>query len=528
MRLRVPYFFFLLTGLTALLSGCAGGGSQKAPVEISGEGFKLKSQTVALSAENGVTLVGQTDTSMTVSGAVPTMKAGDVIVSRLGDGALRKVKTVTASGGNTLITTEQAGIADAFSELNLTVNTFGKAELGDIESEPGGPEFKWVSAPPGMPTSTAAAELSWLEIDFKKVGLSAGVEFDGKSYLRLNPKMDIDFGVRPGDILPSFKSFDIGVSPEIGGTLTISSKYGGSIELGEKTWLNKRFKPIVYGYVVLVPHLKITSTISGVANGKFNSTYTLDSYASALYHWDYIGGLVPNSTKSSTRTARVDDCDATFGVNITPLRVEFSWDVYGIVGPFIAGSVYFDGEGAFKINEEGLEGVQATIEGGLRGEAGISTGFEDIIDLDLTFAKLSIDIPLVTLFDHFFPFKGTGSIVVADNGPAPDDIFEVSLDGSVLGRTALGGSGQFRVNSLRPGNHNLTLLGFETGIDGDIGTFGITLADGITFADGSTSKSGTMLEGETVSFVIVVPESGTSRRVLAPPMPRNTARERTR
>ena len=40
-----------------------------------------------------------------------------------------------------------------------------------------------------------------------------------------------------------------------------------------------------------------------------------------------------------------------------------------------------------------------------------------------------------------FSYTGVASVIVRDNGSAPDDIFEVSLDGSIIGRTTKGGSG---------------------------------------------------------------------------------------
>ena len=104
-----------------------------------------------------------------------------------------------------------------------------------------------------------------------------------------------------------------------------------------------------------------------------------------------------------------------------------------------------------------------------------------------------------------FPYQGQAAVTVYDNGSAPDDIFEVSLDGVQIGFTNKGGSGQFRLKNLRPGDHTLTVKTVED--DSPPGTYAISLNEGITFSDGSTSRSGTASLNQSVNFTIVVPKT---------------------
>lgn len=97
----------------------------------------------------------------------------------------------------------------------------------------------------------------------------------------------------------------------------------------------------------------------------------------------------------------------------------------------------------------------------------------------------------------------TGSIVVSDNGSANDDVFQVSLDGVVLGTTPKGGSDSFGVNNLRPGTKTLGITCLDDG--GDVCTLGLGLGDGLTFADGSTSTSDALNLGQTASYAVTVP-----------------------
>jgi hypothetical protein len=126
-------------------------------------------------------------------------------------------------------------------------------------------------------------------------------------------------------------------------------------------------------------------------------------------------------------------------------------------------------------------------------------------DFHGSFTLFSKDFTLAEslLYNHFFPFSGAAGIKVYDNGSAPDDIFEVSVDGLVLGRTSKGGSGQFRVGSLRPGAHTLRLLTIED--DLPPGTWAVQLANGVTFADGTTTRSGGLALGSATELQIVVP-----------------------
>ena len=98
----------------------------------------------------------------------------------------------------------------------------------------------------------------------------------------------------------------------------------------------------------------------------------------------------------------------------------------------------------------------------------------------------------------------SGSITVRDNGTLADDAFRVTLDGIVLGTTAIGDSNTFAANNIRSGTHTLTIL--CTIAPDDVGTYEVTLAQGLTFGGGGgTSRSGTLVQGGSESFTIIAP-----------------------
>jgi murein DD-endopeptidase MepM/ murein hydrolase activator NlpD len=97
----------------------------------------------------------------------------------------------------------------------------------------------------------------------------------------------------------------------------------------------------------------------------------------------------------------------------------------------------------------------------------------------------------------------TGSITVADNGSLADDAFEVFISGRSVCRTQIGASNTCAVGSLRPGTVTLTIVAVVA--PDDVGTYQISLAQGLTFSDGTAVRSGTIPQGGSASFSVIVP-----------------------
>ncbi|HEU4558148.1 MAG TPA: M23 family metallopeptidase [Longimicrobium sp.] len=96
-----------------------------------------------------------------------------------------------------------------------------------------------------------------------------------------------------------------------------------------------------------------------------------------------------------------------------------------------------------------------------------------------------------------------GSISVGDNGPAADDAFRVSLNGTFVCNTAIGETNNCALGRLRTGTYTLTVL--CTVAPDNLGTLGITLSNGLKFEDGSTTVSRELDQGESRDFKILAP-----------------------
>ena len=99
-----------------------------------------------------------------------------------------------------------------------------------------------------------------------------------------------------------------------------------------------------------------------------------------------------------------------------------------------------------------------------------------------------------------------GSLTVRDNGSLADDAFEVFLNDIPIGSTQIGASNSIALSNLRPGNHTLKLL--CTIAPDNTGTYEILLAKGLKFESGSERVSGTLPQGGSASWGMLVPKNG--------------------
>lgn len=522
---------FLLSCLAALAAlGCS-----DRPTEPAGghtrarDNQYLAPSTVLIEDAGGVSpVLSQTGSTLVLSGSYPNITPGKIVLSTSGVGALRRVESVSVSGGNTTLTTTQASLSDAFDSLKvLDTLPFSKARLGDITSDVPGLTIEWVTSAATAGSvalnrsnlqSAVGTEFNKLKISYNGLSLSAaqGMSLTGSTIFEVNPIIDVRVGRDPGTVLPHVAHFRAGMDAAIGGSITLTSKYGGNLTYSN-TWFDQAIgPPQMYGFLVFQPRLKIESAVAGTAAGSVS--HTQGTVVNAVAYVDYTPATSWTTYKQLTTTVTASEAgvDAAFGIAIKPVIVTLSYDLYAIAGPYgkLNGNVTATGTHTVR---SGIEGIDALVTSGVGGEIGISAqtpgALSKLFDVSWTPFALTFDVTSTEIFHQFFPFTTLPSISVGDNGPAPDDIFNVNLDGVTLGQTDRGGTGGFRATSLTPGLHTLTIRCLDDGANGaDICTLGISLRNGLTFTDGSTGLSDQLYQNQSKSFTIRVPTMLTSLR----------------
>ncbi|RMX05731.1 hypothetical protein D8I35_11175 [Corticibacter populi] len=529
-----------------MIAACGGGDdgdgtepidTTPAPGQIGTGEFNANTYLVTAADSAGSSLTADTFTLIKPQAAVH--KVGDVLVIDAHGGRLVRIVGVRQTDAEIHYQYEQASLAQAFKHLDIHMQGALTAEdLGDLSDQQGDPEIalEWVTA---ADAKSAAADIAQekieasthqLQISYKNLGFQtgSGITINGQSSFQLNPDFSIQLSRTSDQAIPELE-FTAKVSPDLDTSVTIGSQYGGQVSYT----LDKDFplKPIrriiivpVGGVPVPVPFwvqpvVNVSGGVSGTAGSSFSTTQNYGVGGEFGFSRVRGSGFDAVANVSPRSSMDVSDVESEFGVTLTAPKLELYFKIYSVAGPFFDVGLESSliGKGGVQ-GEPPVEGVEVEGSAAIVANAGLKAGL-DLGDIDgvakllgnvsFEYSPISIKVYSYELFQKtwFFPYTGRASIVVNDNGNVADDIFEVALDGTVVGRTNKGGSGQFRLKDLRPGERTLTLTTIED--DAPPGTYEITLSDGLTFANGSTYRSGTLSLGASTSFTVIVPSTST-------------------
>lgn len=494
----------------------------------SGSGV-FKSNTRLMTADEAANSILTADT-LTVKKPQPsTYAVGTVVVVDGHGGRLIKITSVAESSDSTTYGYVQASLAQAFEKLDVAFQgALTQEDLGSqfVTNDPE-LEINWLAAPATalkQSTLKKATTTDTLEIKFKRFGAQtgSGIEFDGNANFVLNPDFSLKLDPPQGAALPDL-SMSALLSPELKTSISLASLYGGQISYTvDKSYPLKPFKRIILvpilGVPVPVPFwvtpvITISGGVNGTAGSKFTTTYNYGVSGKFGFTKAPGAGFEAVSQLSNSSTINVSDVESEFGVNIAAPKFEMQFLIYSVAGPNF--DLGFESGVTGKSVTQGtppVEGLQADGSVKVKANVGLKAGTDQLGavksllgDVSFSYSPISFAVVDFPIFSNswFFPYKGVAAVTVRDNGSVPDDIFEVSLDGVVVGRTNKGGSGQFRLKNLRPGTRALTVKTVED--DSPPGTYEISLADGLTFSIGGTLVSGFANLGQTVSYDIVVP-----------------------
>lgn len=525
----------LLLGATIfLLLACGGAGG--GPKTVASFGVdKPNSNFVSYEIQQGVVLLDYQQYPVTrissdtyaISNYTGTIAPGTLMVSNADDGFMGRLVSSTRSGKTLQVKVSQASLPEIFKKLKVKLNGgFTQADLTTPVSPDPHLTYQWVDAP----TKSRGIAGKLLKLAWKNADITASGNWrvDGDAFLNFNPVWDLEIDPNSG-LVPEVTVFQAGLRPEFQGHLTVENTQGGSVSWS-KDWGGGPIKlgTLRYGFLVIKVTLNLSSEASGSIGGGSSTTTTfgVSGVATVQYQkgsgWSNTRGLSPVTTGSTS------EAKGTGSLGIDLIKAELRFDLYGVAGPYA--SLAYGPEFTFEsdICPSGAKGYRAKLESKWTARVGVGTNFPDFFghSIQLEQGADLFDFGKSEFFNKCFDSTGTGAFVVSDNGPAPDDIFRVSLDGSLLGLTTRGGTGEFRVSDLAPGNHTLLVECVDDGANGgDIGTLGVSLGEGVTFQDGSTQASAEIAQGSSVSYTIVAPNKKSISLAPIPPAPRSNREE---
>ena len=109
--------------LSLLTLSCGGGNNSQSP---SSTAVIVQPNVRVLPSDGSVTISNVTPTSVTLSGKVPALSPGIVLVSGQGEGMLRKVVSVASSGNSQVVQTVTATLPEVFKQADIKITkTFG-------------------------------------------------------------------------------------------------------------------------------------------------------------------------------------------------------------------------------------------------------------------------------------------------------------------------------------------------------------------------------------------------------------------
>jgi hypothetical protein len=297
-------------------SSCGGGGGGSSP---SGSNTgTLRPNVVAVPFDGSVTLSNITSSSVTLSGKVPTLKVGQVIIGGPAPGIMRKINSVTQSGGSTILETTDATLTDAFQTLNISF-------AGTLAAQPGLKPAKSITE-----TSSGGGT-----IDPTTITLAAGVTVSISGGIALS--------FQPGDCVITLNKDNsyVRFAPSVTGKLkvTATASAAASIAFAPYHYQSFPFSPIFFNVAGAPFWITPTIDLYLKADGQVTAGVSVQSSSSVTVS---AGIQFQNGTWSKVATYKQQfDVTPTISAaadatcNITPVNANLTVLLDGVGGPFI-------------------------------------------------------------------------------------------------------------------------------------------------------------------------------------------------
>lgn len=235
----------------ALLAGC-GNDNQNLPTDSQGNQLliqsnksQLNSSVRILPGDDSIQVTGITDNSITLTGALPPLKVGDIVARPQGENQfLRRIASITNTAGGVTITTSPVGLDDVFDSADINVTTFmGPEFLRTLESDIPGVTF---GEPEQVLAKTEEIAAWQLPVNFDQAlindGARGSVTVNGTLKLRLALHSELNVGLR-NYVVPTVNHFTLQPIVTVEGNLTVTGE--GSGDFRQEVVLARIAHPLV-------------------------------------------------------------------------------------------------------------------------------------------------------------------------------------------------------------------------------------------------------------------------------------------
>jgi len=334
--------------LLLLTAGCGGGGGGRGgpsgPTQPGGPGQTILAPNVTvLPSDGSVQISNVTATGLTLTGNVPALKAGDIILSTTGNGLMRNIVSIqpsasssairahsSASTSTVTVTTTQASIEQSLQSCNLSFNkTLGAADFKSFVSASSGVTF--------TPGSGSASEPFHLHVDpavlsgSASVGIDVNVGFNIAGNLTITPSTGL---------LGTIQNFSLTGTISATETLAVNANANASLA-GDVTLGTFTGKPFFFGDspIVIVPVYELHANASGQVSASLSWTPQVTESLTAGFSYSAGSGWTPIAKATATGSNLAPQGTINSEINITPIAPKISWLIEGVVGPEISGNL---------------------------------------------------------------------------------------------------------------------------------------------------------------------------------------------
>ena len=317
-----------------MAAGCGGGGGggNAAPTNT----FAYRSEVYDIPQDGSVVVSQLSPSKLSLTGTLPIIKPGSVLVSRAGEGFARRVTQVAPGAGGIEVETVQASLPEIFSEANLKQDkVLGPDSFAVVESlVPGATIGPGRSSGRDGRLSTEFA-INFSNAEFPPAPLPGSpprewfIVLNGSGTLRIAEETEV--------IIDLLGLKHLRVVPSI--TLNLNVRISGRMETEELRVPLFRMvgAPIFLGPVVLLPTFDVGPKFQGYFEFGANlvDVSLSQQVATGFQYTRETGWSRIENLNHRTSSNPSPNLYAEGGASLTLASAEFGTKIYGIIGPSV-------------------------------------------------------------------------------------------------------------------------------------------------------------------------------------------------